>query len=632
MARGYMGKILNVDLTTGQIKEEVLGEQLCRDYIGGYGIGARLLYERMPAGADPLGPDNILGLLTGPCTGTQALIGSRFVVVGKSPKTGTWGDANCGGQFGPYLKFAGFDGVLFSGVSENPVYLLVDEGKAELRDAAHLWGLNVSRLEDTLRAELGDDIQVASIGTSGEKLSLCACVMNDKGRAAGRSGLGAVMGAKRLKCVVARGKQKIEVVDGAELRRLRRKYLHEMPKGAFFDDLRAYGTPAITSESALSGDSPVKNWGGAGTVDFPQEMADRISDESVIAYQQKRYHCWGCPIGCGGIMKLDQGKYALQVEEDHTGHKPEYETSCMFGTDILNDNVESLIRFNEICNDYGLDTISVGATLAFATECYEEGLITREDTGGIELTWGNDEALIEMAELLARREGFGDILADGVKVAAEKLGPETEPYAIHMQGEEVPAHDPRYTPGLATTYILDATPARHTQGGELIQAPGMDLREEDKYVYAGRAYDNYRQWTSVHMVNSAGMCLFGYISFQLQCLPDQLSAVTGWDFDLDEVYKTGMRIATIRHAFNLREGHNPLTRNVSGRLVGKPPLTEGNVRGVTVDYKTMVREFLEYIGWDTRTTVPSEESLRGLGMEFLIADMARVQVPSVSVL
>jgi aldehyde:ferredoxin oxidoreductase len=629
MARGYMGKILNVDLTTGQIKEEALDEQLCRDYVGGYGVGAKLIYERMPAGADPLGPDNILGVLTGPCTGTQALIGSRFVVVAKSPNTDTWGDANCGGQFGPALKFAGFDGVLCSGMSEKPVYLLVEDGKAELRDAENLWGLNVAQLEETLKAELGDDIQVASIGIGGEKLSLSACVMNDKGRAAGRSGLGAVMGAKRLKAVVARGKQRVEVADAAEVRRLRRKYLHEMPKADFFDDLRAHGTPAITAGSALSGDSPVKNWGGAGTVDFSSDEADRISDDSVTAYQERRYHCWGCPIGCGGIMKVDQGKHALRAEEDFIGHKPEYETLCMFGTDILNDNVESIIRFNEICNEYGLDTISVGATLAFATECYEEGLITKEDTGGIELTWGNDGALVQMAELMAKREGFGDVLADGVKVAAEKLGPQTEPYAIHVQGEEVPAHDPRFTPGLATTYILDATPGRHTQGGELVSPPGMDISDEDKYVYTGRSYDNYRQWTAMHVVNAAGLCMFGYISFQVQSLPEQLTAVTGWEFDLEEVYKTGMRIATIRHAFNLRDGHNPLTRNVPGRLVGEPPITVGNVRGVTVDYRTMVREFLEHVGWDTQTTVPSEESLRELGMEFLIGDMANVQVTAV---
>ena len=629
MARGYMGKILNVDLTTGHIAEEVLDEQLCQDYIGGYGIGAKLLYDRIPSGADPLGPDNILGLLTGPCTGTQALIGSRFVVVGKSPNTGTWGDANCGGQFGPHLKFAGFDGVLFSGISDKPVYLLVDDGQAELRDAAHLWGLNVSKLEDTLKEELGNDIQVASIGTAGEKLSLTAAVMNDKGRAAARSGLGAVMGSKRLKAVVVRGKQQVEIADPERLREQRRHYLREAPKADFFYSAREYGTGGDTAKSALCGDSPVKNWGGAGTVDFPQEMASRISDDSVIAYQEKPYHCWGCPIGCGGTMKLERGKYALQVEKDHTGHKPEYETLCMFGTDILNDNVESIIRFNEICNDYGLDTISVGATLAFATECYEEGLITQEDTGGIQLTWGNDEALVQMAELLAKREGFGALLADGVKVASEKLGPETEPYAIHVQGEEVPAHDPRYTPGLATTYILDATPGRHTQGGELISPPGLELREEDKYVYSGRAYDHYRQWAAMHVVNAAGLCMFGYLSFQVESLPEQLSAVTGWDFDLEEVFKAGMRVATIRHAFNLREGHNPLTRNVPGRLVGEPPLTEGNVRGVTVDYRTMLREFLEYIDWDTRTTVPSEGSLRKLGMEFLIEDMAGVQVPAV---
>ena len=258
MANGYMGKILNVDLTTGSIESEALSESLCQDYIGGYGIGARLLYDRIPAGADPLGPDNILGLLTGPLTGTPAIIGSRFVAVGKSPKTaGGWGDANCGGYFGPHLKFAGFDGVLFKGIADKPVYLMIDEGQAELLDAGDLWGQGVTSLEDLLTERHGKDIQICSIGPAGEKLSLTACIMNDKERAAGRSGLGAVMGSKKLKAVVVKGKIKVPMHDEAKMKELRKKYLKEAT-GAY-PVLNKYGTAGITHDAILSGDGPKAN-------------------------------------------------------------------------------------------------------------------------------------------------------------------------------------------------------------------------------------------------------------------------------------------------------------------------------------------------------------------------------------
>ncbi len=617
MARGYMGKILLVDLSSGKIEEEALDEEMCRQYIGGYGVGARLLYERMAAEVDPMGPDNILGFTTGPLTGTPALIGSRFTVIGKSPKTHTWGDANCGGRFGPHLKFAGFDGVLFSGIADKPVYLLIDEGEAELRDAAHLWGMNVSKLEDTLKEEHGK-VEVASIGTGGEQCSLLACIMNDKGRAAGRSGLGAVMGSKRLKAVVVKGRLKIPVADEEGIRALRQKYMAEA--GGWYEGMVAYGTCEITAESAISGDSPVKNWAGAGTVLFPLERSSKISDEAVIAYQEKRYHCWGCPIGCGGTVRLDTGRFALRAEHDHYGHKPEYETLAMFGTNLLNDDLESLIKLNEICNEHGLDTISTGAAVALAFECFERGLLTTADTDGLELRWGDAEAIVALTEKIAKREGIGEVLADGAKVAAEKIGQGAEEYAIHIQGEEVAAHDPRYVPGLVTTYLLDATPGRHTQGGELIEGLGVDWPEVDKYIHTGRARPHYRRMTTYHVAQAAGLCMFGYASYHIQCLPEQLVAVTGWDYTLDEIYKAGMRIATMRHAFNLREGHNPLTRNVPGRIVGEPPIEEGNLKGVTVDYRTINQEFLELIGWDVNTTVPGEESLRDLDMEWLIKD------------
>ncbi|MFO7918082.1 MAG: aldehyde ferredoxin oxidoreductase family protein [Anaerolineae bacterium] len=632
MARGYMDKILNVNLTTGEIEEEELDEELCRDYIGGYGIGAKLLYERIPVGADPLGPNNILGLLTGPLTGTPAVIGSRFVAVAKSPKTGGWGDANCGGFFGPHLKFAGFDGLLFSGISQEPVYLLIDEGEAELRDARDLWGLGVTPMEDKLKARHGDDVEICSIGPAGEKLSLMAAIMNDKERAAARSGLAAVMGSKRLKAVVVKGQMEVPVADREELIEVRREALQNA--GGSYENLHEKGTAGITEESALSGDSPVKNWGGVGVVDFPSEKAHRIDGATIVEVEgYEPYGCWRCPIRCGGKMPQPGDEFPLELNEG-IGHKPEYETLCMFGTNLLNDDLASIVRLNEICNNAGLDTISVGATIGYIIECYEEGLLSAEDVDGLEMTWGNAEAIVAMTEKIAEREGAGDLFADGIRTAWEKLGREGTEYAIEIGGEEVPAHDPKFVPGLATTYTLTATPARHTQGGELVPPPQLEFSGdtepvyeglEDKYTYTGKAEVHWRLVTAVEVVNAAGLCLFGWLSYPAEAVPAQLAAVTGWDFDMDKVYEAGERIYTMRHAFNLREGQNPLLRNVPGRLLGKPPQEEGPLEGVTVDMETLNSEFLDFVGWDQETTIPSADTLRDLGMEFLIEDMKEAE-------
>ena len=619
MARGYMGKILNVNLTTREIEEQSLDETMCREYVGGYGLGARLLYDRIPAGADALGPENVLGLLTGPLTGTPAVIGSRFVVVGKSPKTGGWGDANCGGFFGPHLKFAGFDGVLFSGISSEPVYVVIEDGKAELLDAGDLWGLGVTPLEDVLKERHGGEVEICSIGPAGETLSLTACVMNDKERAAGRSGLAAVMGSKKLKAVVVRGNERVPVADEVGIKSLRREILKR--RDGAYDDLHREGTCSITKESALSGDSPVKNWGGAGEIDFPADTVRKIGGEAIVQSEgYKRYGCWHCPIGCGGKMVQRGGKFPLELN-DGIGHKPEYETLCMFGTNLLNDDLDSIVKANEICNNLGLDTISVGATIGYVIECYANGLLTKEQTDGLEMTWGNAEAIVAMTEKIGKREGVGELLADGVKVAWEKLGRIGTEYAIHIEGEELPAHDAKYTPGLFLTYLITATPGRHTQGGELVLPPDYELPQEDRLVYTGRAEAQCELLADMEVVNAAGLCMFGYLSYPREAIAEQLTAVTGWEFDQESVYEAGMRIYTLRHAFNLREGLNPLKRNIPGRLVGEPPLEAGIFAGLTMDYPTMIKEFLELVGWDVETTVPSSEALRALGMEFLAADL-----------
>lgn len=615
MARGYMGKILDINLSTGQMHDEPLDEDACRGLIGGYGIGDKLLYERLRPGVDPLGPENVLIFLTGPFTGTPALGGSRYVVVCKSPLTETLGDANSGGTWGPMLKFAGYDGVVFSGASDRPVYLSIENGTAELHDAAWLWGKDTVETDALLKERHGRQAVCACIGPAGEKLSRISSIINDVGRAAGRSGVGAVMGSKKLKAVVVKGDAQVPVRDEMEVRRLRRKFLQQST--GFYPILHKYGTVGITADSAMSGDSPVKNWGGAATVDFPQAQ-QKFRDDVVIQYQTKKYPCWKCNIGCGGYMEVKDGPYAGTKT-----HKVEYETAASFGSMSLNDDFPSLIKCNDIVNRAGLDSISAPAAVAFAIECFENGILTGTDTGGLELTWGNHRDMIRLLEQIASREGLGDILAEGVMRAAQHIGKGSEQFAVHVRGQEVPMHDPRFVPGLALTYKMEATPARHTQGGELIGPVGVDMPGADlpKYQYGGKGEMHKRQMALAHMLNATGGCLFAYISYPAQYIPEFLSAITGWDYTLDDCFTVGERIANLRHAFNLREGINPVAIPLHGRLTGNPPLKEGNVRGVTVDADLMVREYCQAMAWDPVTARPTPQRLRDLDLEYLIEDV-----------
>ena len=623
---GYMGKMLWVDLSSGKITEEALSEKLCNDFVGGYGIGARILFDRMPARADPLGPENILGFVTGPATGTAALFGSRYTVVCKSPLTHTWGDANSGGYFGPALKFAGYDAVFCTGVSPKPVYLLIDNGKAELRDASALWGKDSNETEDLLQAQLGKDVELACIGPAGEKLSLISCIINNKGRAPARSGVGAVMGSKRLKAVVVRGNQQVPIANPAEAEALRRQQLQNMP-GPAFDRFHNYGTCGGMATTLLNADAPTMNWSASGPIAFG-ERVKAISDDNVIKYQERRFACWRCPVACGGHMKEVSQPYHTPAGS----HKPEYETLAAFGSMCLNDNVGSIIKANDICNRYGFDTISAGAVIAFAIECYENGVITRADTGGLELTWGNHAAIVQLMQQMADREGFGDVLADGVKVAAEKIGPGAEPYAIHIHGQEPGMHDPRFLPGWGTPYVIDATPGRHTQGGAHgvergSGIKGMDIQPVNPLNPHGKGQAHRKVACFRHVLNSAGLCSFGMFAARLGAddVAAVINAVTGWNHTVEDYIRIGERIAAIRQAFNARDGINPAKFQLHGRLVGRPPLEDGPTKGVTVDIETQVREAFEALGWDLETGRPKRETLVALGMP----DIAQALWPAI---
>ncbi len=391
-----------------------------------------------------------------------------------------------------------------------------------------------------------------------------------------------------------------------------------MKQQGFYEVLAQYGTSGFTAAATASGDAPIKNWAGVPD-DFP--TATKISDDAVAVYRKKKWACWKCPIACGGVVEVKEGPYAS------AGHRPEYETLGAFGTMCLNDNAESIVLCNELCNRLGLDTISTGCTIAFAIECYEKGLITAEDTDGLELTWGNHAAIVEVTRQIGQGEGFGArVLGDGMKVAVERIGKGSDEFAMHVGGEEVPMHDPRLNPGIATSYKMDATPGRHTQmSAWTVEAgfvpPGLAPEVADKYTYTGKGQIHRVVSAHHHVTSAAGMCMFAWANLKPECLTDSLTCTTGREYTQADVQQIGDRIAALRMAFNVREGVRNIDFKVPGRMLGSPPLEGGPLAGVTVDLDTQVHDYLEAMGWDTETGVPTKETLEGLGLDFVAAEL-----------
>jgi len=618
---GYAGKIGFVNLSSGEIREQELDEKLARYFIGGHGLGARILFENQKGRVDALGPENVLGFVTGPLTGTPVPTGGRYAVVCKSPLTGGWGDANSGGFFGPELKFAGWDAIFVSGIASKPSYLMITNAGIEIKDASRLWGKDAIETEEALASEIGDPkIRVACIGPASEKLSLISGICNDKGRYAGRSGVGAVMGSKRLKAVVVRGKGKVAVVDGASIKKLNQEFTRKMKDVGFIQTLIKYGTCGNTVAVVGSGVSPIKNWQLTGAESFP--TVEKIGGDNVIAYETKKYGCFSCPIRCGGITTVSSGKYPVTET-----HKPEYETVAAFGNMCLNDDLDSIFKLNDMCNRGGLDTISTGSVIAFVMECYEHGIITRADTDGMELTWGNAEAMIAMTEKIIHREGFGDVLADGVKVAAKKIGKGAEKLAMHVGGQEPGLHNATFFPGRGTGFVADPTPGRHTAAAPYTRCdvnaaagPYKELQVSgfEKYQYTGKgpaAAANTNYW---QVGASAGLCLMPVVFSGCYPLLELINAVTGWDMSVSEAIETGARIQTLRQLFNVREGVTPADARLPDRMAGIPPQSAGPLEGVTVDIDTLTREYREAMEWDTNTGKPTEACLNKLGLLELV--------------
>ena len=621
--RGFSGKYAFIDLTAQTFEARDFEEDVLKNFVGGPSLGAKMLYDEMPANTPWDAPESIIGFLSGPANGTGPLLAARYTVVCKSPVTGMWNDANSGGYFGPTLRKTGFDAVFVKGISEKPVYIFIDNGEVTFHDASNIWGKTVEDAEHAIKEELGDEkLGIALIGPAGERKSNMAAVMNDTHRAAGRGGPGAVMGAKNLKALVCRGEKKIEVHSKDDIVALNKEIAEWCKSGPISDSMVPlfynYGTGGIYVGSVLSGDSSVKNWGGVPSDVTEDELNACSSQEMDKAYRVKKYACNACSLGCGAIYEIKGGKHPIK----ETG-RPEYETNGMFGSGLGAGDPEVVNYGNFLCNEYGFDTISFGATIAWAMECYVNGLFTLEEMGGIDLKWGNTEAIAQMTEAMCKESTeMGRVLNMGALAAAKHYNRGLE-YVMHAGGIEIPQHDPRLSPGLARTYKYDPTPGRHVKGGQGFTM-AAHFPPEVKYNFDDpeNAVRDIAGVVDAEITNLAGFCLFSDVAMPPGLKPRFLAALTGVDYSDDNARKLGLRSYTMRHAFNLREGMKREDATISGRVIGKPAMTDGPHTGITVEPDKLADLFFKALDWDLDTMVPSKAALEELGgLENVIAEL-----------
>lgn len=612
MAFVYAGKLLRVDLSSGALRFESISEADVRRYLLGSGLAAKIYYQEMDPGLDPLHPDSPLLAMNGLLTGTFSPTGCRSSWCGRSPLTGIWNEANMGGHWGAELRFAGLDGIIVTGRAAEPVYLWIHDGQAEIRPAGHLWGMEHFDLFEKLRGETDPKAQVACIGPAGENLVRLAGVMQggqEHARSGARGGMGALMGSKNLKAIVARGSDRPQYPDPKAFR-------------AFVQQINAFiknnsvgmsqlGTPGGIIATELTGDLPLKNWSEGS---WKEEVA-RISGQRIAETIFARHtHCFACPIGCGKTVKIDDGPYGGVY-----GHGPEYETLAGFGGNCQCDDLNAIARMNDLCNRYGLDTISTSAVLAFAMEAYEKGLLSREDAGGLDLTWGNAPAMIEALGQIARREGIGEVLADGVRAAAARLGPEAEAFAVHVKGMEMPYHDPRAFVSMAPSYATAVRGACHLEGlsywaGYGVRWPGWyDPEAYDPHDSTGQGkvavdFQNY-----VGVFNPLGLCKFILkATITPQNIAELMNAALGWDWTATDVVETGERLFNLKRLINLRLGITAADDTLPRRLLAEPR-PSGGAAGVLPDLPAMLEEYYQVRGWEADGR-PSAERLAALNV------------------
>ncbi len=624
MPYGYTGKILRVDLSTGRIEVEEPSDLFYRTYVGGRNFIVYHLLRQVPPTADPLGPENKLIFATGVLTGVPVGCTGRNSVGAKSPLTGAYGEAEAGGFFGAELKFAGFDAIIVQGQAAQPVYLWIHDGEAEIRAARHLWGQDIAIGQALLRAELGDRlIRTAQIGPAGENLVRYATIANDVIHIYGRCGLGAVMGAKKLRAIAVRGHTKLPVADPEAVRSFGRRFAETWRQRA--GELYDVGTLGSLSALNAVGGLPTCNFQAGSLANTERISGERLRDTILV----DREGCFACGIKCKRVVETRVGEHGYAVDRAYGG--PEYETVAALGSNCGVADLVAIAKANELCNRYGLDTISAGTTIAWAMECFERGILEPTDVEGLELRFGNGAAVVELIEKIAHRQGIGDLLAEGVWRAARQVGQGSEQFAMHVKGLELPLHEPRIKHGLGLGYAVSPTGADHVHNihddlytsaespffdriralGILEPLPATDLSPAKVRLFA---YDVL--WWS--LFNCLELCANGPYVLDLNLVNDLVRATTGWNTSLWELTKVAERSVTLPQLFNVRAGFTPADDRLPERFF-QPLRSSSTGRPVDRDqFEAARRLYYEMRGWDTRTGAPTRANMVELALdEFL---------------
>lgn len=612
---GYAGRILHVDLSNRNHRVEELSEAETRAYVGGSGLAAKRLWEMTDKETDPLGTENVLIFMTGPLTGTKVPLSGRHEVVAKSPLTGIYGESDVGGRWGTELKKAGLDGVIITGKSAKHTYLWINESGLEFRDAGHLWGLDTYEASPILRKETDQKAIEACIGPAGERLARIAAIMHDgrDARAAGRCGLGAVMGSKNLKAIVARGDKEVPVADEKRLLERTKKLAPEILKNT--KRLADYGTSQIMTTLEELGDVPVRNWKQGRWPEGAEKLSGVTMAKTIL---KARYFCGACIVGCGRTVAVDHGEYA-----GVDGAGPEYETMALLGLNTLVDDLEAVAKAHELCNRYGLDVISTGAIIGFAMEAAERGILNGDPKEKIVLNWGDGKSVVNMVEKISRREGVGYLLGEGVMRASAKLGRGCGEFALHVKGLEPPGHDARAYNSLAVGYATGNRGACHLQGMSYafersVTMPELGIHEvQDRFGLVKKGELVAKTQDLMSLFDSIKLCkflLFG--GAKLTPILEWFNAVTGWETGQAELLKTGERIYNLKRMYNVRCGITRKDDVVPTRMLQETRREGGSAENLP-PFSEMLDEYYKYRGWD-QNGIPTKTKLRELGL----ADMA----------
>ena len=617
---GGHGKILRVDLSQSKVSSEEIPQSLFDKFLTGAGLATHYLYHEVPRGADPLDPENELILMTGALTGTVAPSTGRFNWVFKSPLTGIWAQSNSAGFWGVDFKKTGFDGIIFQGISPKPVYLIVEEDKAELRDAGHLWGKSVSETTKLIKEELGEKFNVDCIGIAGENQVRYASIMNDLHRAAGRCGGGAVMGSKRLKAIAVRGTKPVNIANPADFDRVAKKQFELLDQHMFKVALESFGTNVVIDLVNVRGGFPTRNWQTGVFPELDEINAQALSEKVLVETKG----CFACPLNCGRRTEIRKGKY-----RGTKGEGPEYESVGTLGGQCQVTDMEAITKAHYLCDDYGLDTISTGASIAFAMECYEKGILTKSDTEGLELKFGDPDVVIELVHKIAKREGIGDLLAEGTRRMSQKLGRGTEKFAMHVKGLELPAYDSRAVQITGLAYAVANRGGDHItayiQGPTFLDIPFLcvpDSQIKDPLVAdPGEVHVLVDLENTMTALDTLGACKFMGFCLSSEEWVELVAHCLGREFTYDDMVKVGERSYNLARVFNVREGLTRADDTLPPRLL-EEPLPEGPAAGkVNENLPAMLDKYYELRGWDKATGKPTPEKLRELGLEEYIPDI-----------